>query len=1305
MQGLLSPAIAVMNRLSYGKKNLLLSILSLLAVLVVIASLYQSLNRVIQRSQLELEGLRHLNATAQLLNELQKYRGLSMAVAGGMRSMQDRQSEAEGEVDRAFMVLTRVLPAGMQQRFGYPGMRENWQRIKQSRDGADIEGIFADHGRLVDSVLQLQANLADQTKLLIDNEPDTRQLIRLLSEELPDVLEKICQLRGRSIAAMAQKNLTDDQRMAMLFAKNNIELHMAKIENILAKTVQYNPALKGPLSAIRDSLHNAVHLFTQVALPDILRGEFSHDSEYFVSSALFVVDTNYRQILENLFPAADKLLQARVENAYDVLRLSIGIPMLLFGALAYLAIGAHVSVSGGMAALVRSTTAFARGDLDQSLRIASRDELGQMADSFNQMAAGFALLLKSQQQNEKRLISIVNSALDAVVQMDAAGLICGWNRQAEIVFGWRADEATGAELHTLIIPERFREAHGKGLKQYLSSGNAKLVNQRIEIVGLHRQGHEFPIELTITPNQLHDGIEFSAFIRDISSQKQALKTLQDSELRYRMLFESSRDAIITLCPARGILSGNPAAISLFACRDEAELIRQDPVSLSPPFQPDGSPSAEAAASKIQRVMAEGFNEFEWVHRRLNGETFIAEVQLSPIAIGRGTIWQATVRDITERKQAKTELLASESRFRGILRTMADAVVQIDAFGHILLVNDATLELFGYHEEELMGNNIKLLMPEPHGSRHDEYLKRHRETRGRVIIGRRVEFEAKHKNGDLIPIELSVNELMDDEGHTYIGVIQDIRKRKAAELTQESARREAEHLAHVKSEFLANMSHEIRTPLNAIIGLAKIALRDRTGSAAEQANSRRMYDAGMHLLNVVNDILDFSKIEAGKMIVETQPFNLALIIEDALGLIELRAKEKHLQLVVEKSKHLPEWVVGDAFRVRQILVNLLSNAVKFTEHGYVSLSVRQERRQTLITVSDSGIGISAEQRQRLFAAFEQADGSTTRRFGGSGLGLAISRNLARIMGGDIFVRSQPGVGSQFCLSIPLPATHPRAEEPVARVKNGPRLSGLRILAADDVELNRLVLEDLLVYEGADVVFAENGRQALERLEEIGYTQIDAVLMDIQMPIMDGYQATRKILEFAPDLPVIGLTAHAMPEERQRCLAAGMRERVTKPIDNDHLVKVILQHLPVKPRDRLNEAPVIEQAGPENPQPETAQTGLIDWAAVRQRFDGRQDFILRLIDSALDGSQQANAQKLRQASHDEDFAGVKFVAHALKGFAGVFQAAALMELAQAAEKAAKAQEPQGLELSLKLADCLELLLTELQHYREIGAGDES
>lgn len=1305
MQGFFSPAIAVMNRLNYGKKNLLLSVLSLLAILVVVASLFQNLVPIIHKLQLELDGVQRLRATTLVLNKLQKFRGLSMAVSGGLQQMRDRQTQAETEADRAIASLTASLPDEIRKRFDYAAIPAGWRQVRQLSADTKLEQIFTEHSRLIERVLQLHANLADHALLLTDSEPDTYHLIRLLSEELPEVLEQICQLRERSIAELVQKKPLAEQGLPLLLEKSNIDLGAAKIDSILRHGIEYNPGLEAPLSLIRDSLHNTTQLFTQAVLPDILQGRFTTDPAYFVSSVLLSVDGNYQPVFESLFPATVKQLQNRIDTAYKVLCLSVGLPLLLFAVVVYLAVGAHLSVSRGMAALVRSTKAFVRGEFDQTIQIAGQDELGQMASSFNQMAEGFSRLLKRHEENEKRVTSILNTALDAVVQMDQAGVLCGWNHQAEKIFGWKKDEAIGAELHKLIIPERYREAHSKGLKQYIASGNAKVINQRIEIVGLHRQGHEFPIELTITPNQLNDSIEFSAFIRDISSQKQALKTLQDSELRYRLLFESSRDAIITLCPARGILSGNPAAVTLFGCKDEEQLKSQDPVSLSPEFQLDGSASAESAQSKIQLAMTEGFAQFEWLHRRLSGETFIAEVQLSPVAAGREPVLQATVRDITEHKRSKAELLASESRFRGILRTMADAVVQIDAYGHILLVNDAIQELFGYHEDELMGQNIKLLMPEPHRSAHDDYLKAHRETRNRVIIGRRVEFEGRHKNGTLIPIELSVNELMDDEGHTYIGVIQDIRRRKEAEKNREIARREAEHLAHVKSEFLANMSHEIRTPLNAIIGFAKILLRDHPASAPEHTNSQRIYDAGMHLLSVVNDILDFSKIEAGKMTIDSHPFHLASIIEDALSLIELRAKEKHLQLVVERANQLPEWVIGDAFRVRQILVNLLSNAVKFTEHGYVSLNIKQEQRQILITVSDSGIGISAEHIQRLFTAFEQADGSTTRKFGGSGLGLAISRNLAQLMGGDIIVRSQVGVGSQFCLTVPLPATHPQIDEPVGALPNRRRLSGLRILAADDVELNRLVLEDLLVYEGANVIFAENGQQALERLEEVGYSEIDVVLMDIQMPIMDGYRATRKILELVPDLPVIGLTAHAMPEERQRCLAAGMRERVTKPIDSDHLVKVIRQNLPINVLNRLTEAPVADSDTPEIHPADSTQSALIDWAAVQQRFEGRKDFILRLIDSSLDGSQLVNAQKLRQASQNEDFAGITFVAHSLKGFAGVFQAAALMELAQATEKAAKHREPRCLELSVNLADCLEALLNELRHFREVNSGDES
>jgi CheY-like chemotaxis protein len=320
-----------------------------------------------------------------------------------------------------------------------------------------------------------------------------------------------------------------------------------------------------------------------------------------------------------------------------------------------------------------------------------------------------------------------------------------------------------------------------------------------------------------------------------------------------------------------------------------------------------------------------------------------------------------------------------------------------------------------------------------------------------------------------------------------------------------------------------------------------------------------------------------------------------------------------------------------------------------------------------------------------------------------------------MGGDITVRSQLRVGSQFCLNIPLPETAPMQEPSEQFDNSGPRLSGVRVLAADDVELNRLVLDDMLIQEGAQVVFAENGQQVLERLREIGVSGIDVVLMDIQMPLMDGYQAAKKVLEIAPDLPVIGLTAHAMPEERLRCLEAGMRERVTKPVDVDQLVSIILKNLPHKPliqpisqHDAEPVAAVDTQIQPESAEEPVAKskpTDLIDWATVLQRFEGRQAFVDRLIDSALDGTQHSNADKLRQAAQDQDLATIKFVAHSVKGFAGVFQVHVLFDQAQAIEQAVKNQDANVLDKVDSLADCLLGVLQELQQYKNVNNHHES
>ena len=641
----------------------------------------------------------------------------------------------------------------------------------------------------------------------------------------------------------------------------------------------------------------------------------------------------------------------------------------------------------------------------------------------------------------------------------------------------------------------------------------------------------------------------------------------------------------------------------------------------------------------------------------------------------------------------TELATSEARTRAVLHTMADAVILIDSRGSVLLANYAITPLFGYEPEEIIGRNVSMLMPEPERSRHDGYLARYRATLQHRIIGRRLEVSGQRKDGTTFPLELAVNELVDDAGITFIGVLRDLTLQRTAERSLETARREAERLARIKSDFLANMSHEIRTPLGAVLGFARIGMRENRGRRSH-AICERIFKSGEHLLAVVNDILDFSKIEAGKLIIDPHPMPLAGVIDEAVGLVADRAAEKNLVLQSRSAAGLPAWVLGDALRIRQILVNLLTNAVKFTERGQVELSVARERDDIRFTVRDEGIGMTDEQLARLFQPFEQADSSTTRKHGGSGLGLTISLQLARLMGGDIDVVSVPGRGSTFTLRLPLPEAAAAAQE---KAEGAPgttrRLVGIRVLAAEDIDVNRLILADMLEQEGALVVFAQNGLEAVMRVEA-DPDACDVVLMDVQMPVMDGYAATRRIAQIAPRLPVIGLTAHALAEEREHGREAGMIDHVTKPIEPDVLVATILRHLAARPA--AQSAPV--EAPPAAPPAPTIPDRLIDWPALSARFGNKEDFVRKLIASALD-SLGDSGQKLAAAIAERDFKALAFLAHSLKGVAGNLLAQQAFELAQATDGAARNGLPEAFELAARLAELVAALRAELAEQNRI------
>jgi PAS domain S-box-containing protein len=571
-------------------------------------------------------------------------------------------------------------------------------------------------------------------------------------------------------------------------------------------------------------------------------------------------------------------------------------------------------------------------------------------------------------------------------------------------------------------------------------------------------------------------------------------------------------------------------------------------------------------------------------RTRGGDVFHAAFSATRAAVGNEDLIIASFFDLTaqrlatrtlEERKLELERIVSlrTAELSTVLDALPDLTVRIRSDGTVVDFRSGKNALY-VDPQHVPGRRLREVLP-PEAAEALHAAIGQAFATGDLVIA---EYPLPFPEGERY-FEARVLPLSPDE---VIAFERDITDRRSLEADRERARLRAVELATAKSEFLANMSHEIRTPLNGLLGLAQIGLRDSPDTRTRETFGA-ILGSGRLLRGIVNDVLDFSKIEVGKLRVERHPVAPGAIAEEAVALLRERCEAKRISLGLTLDPALPELCLGDALRMQQVLVNLLSNAIKFTEAGGVEVWVGVEparaeepeeadgaapmppvpTHELVFRVTDSGIGIVPEQLPQLFTAFQQADTSTTRRFGGTGLGLAISRRLAQLMGGDIRVDSTPGEGSTFELRLPChdvgaPPARPDAarQDTVAAPR---RLAGLRVLVAEDNEVNQIVLERALTLEGAQPVTVGDGLQAVHRVLSDGRDAYDVVLMDIQMPEMDGYEATRRILELAPDLPVIGQTAHAMRDERRECLAAGMVDHIAKPIDFGQLVEVITRHL--------------------------------------------------------------------------------------------------------------------------------------------------
>jgi PAS domain S-box-containing protein len=601
-----------------------------------------------------------------------------------------------------------------------------------------------------------------------------------------------------------------------------------------------------------------------------------------------------------------------------------------------------------------------------------------------------------------------------------------------------------------------------------------------------------------------------------------------------------------------------------------------------------------------KMLEDGQEHQAQIHEELLGGDFV--VNVSPLFDAEGRIVGAVhvARDITERVRADEAVREGEERFRDLAELLPQIIYEMDLEGRLTFVNRNAFEVFGYTQDDLQAgvNNLDMLVPQER--------ERARRNMARILQGEDLggnEYTAQRKDGSLIPIVIYSSPIMRDGRPVGLrGIIVDITQRKEAERVSAEAQEAAEAADRAKGEFLANMSHEIRTPLTSILSLTDL-LADQELSAAERRE--HLHTIGRNaenLLALVNDVLDLSKIDEGKTELESIECSPQQIVEEVRSLMQIRANEKNLRLDVCLELPLPRTIRTDPVRLRQILVNLVGNAVKFTQEGGVQITIGCRRRedgrtQLRFEVADTGIGMTGDQLNRIFEAFTQADTSHTRRFGGTGLGLSISQKLTKMLGGEIEVHSEFGIGSTFILSLDLgpsenlhmlaaPDAKPREDKGPDKPQQDQRVQGRILLAEDDPDV-RTALRLAIELSGARVEFAENGRIALQKAlasEDEG-EPYDLVLMDIQMPQVDGYDATRRLRQAGWEGPIVALTAHVMAGDREKCLNAGCDEYLAKPVRRADLIAMVARHL--KPADVAAPLPsVISQPTAASPTPDFA-----------------------------------------------------------------------------------------------------------------------